>query len=137
MDRFHLHDCTHTRDSSEYAYMRTTVLIRNAVMAGMLFSAMTLSAEWNWQTPRPQGNSLRSVQFIDASHGWAAGEYGTILHTPDGGGSWDEQELARSRSPRPRGGGRWWWATVAERSARASPAPGASGWRGGRRRELV
>ena len=96
MDRFHLHDCTHTRDSSEYAYMRTTVLIRNAVMAGMLFSAMTLSAEWNWQTPRPQGNSLRSVQFIDASHGWAAGEYGTILHTTDGGGSWYEQEFART-----------------------------------------
>ena len=38
------------------------------------------------------GDSLRSVSFIDKSHGWAAGGLGTILHTSDGGVTWKEQE---------------------------------------------
>ena len=36
------------------------------------------------------------VQFIDDTLGWAVGEYGTMLHTSNGGTSWYEQEYGRT-----------------------------------------
>ena len=55
-----------------------------------------LLGEWNWKSPRPQGNDLLKVQFIDSLHGWAVGNYGTILRTTTGGTTWYEQEFART-----------------------------------------
>jgi photosystem II stability/assembly factor-like uncharacterized protein len=76
--------------------MRPTAPTR-ALLAGILFLfAASLHSEWNWQSPVPQGNTLISTQFIDAFHGWAVGEYGTALHTIDGGVSWYEQEFGRT-----------------------------------------
>ena len=43
---------------------------------------------WCWQRPRPTGNAMLDVFFIDASTGWAVGEAGQILKTIDGGASW-------------------------------------------------
>lgn len=40
---------------------------------------------------------LTSVSFIDDKHGWAAGHGGIIVHTEDGGESW---EVQRESSPR-------------------------------------
>ena len=40
------------------------------------------------------GDRLDSVNFVDETHGWAAGGLGTILHTSDGGDTWKEQETA-------------------------------------------
>jgi hypothetical protein len=51
-------------------------------------SGYAQSSGWIWQHPLPQGNPLNSVDFIDASTGWAAGEAGTILHTADAGATW-------------------------------------------------
>ena len=34
---------------------------------------------------------MARVSFVDASHGWAVGGRGTILHTRDGGDTWEEQ----------------------------------------------
>jgi photosystem II stability/assembly factor-like uncharacterized protein len=53
-------------------------------------------AQWNWQSPLPQGNTLLHIQFIDGSLGWATGECGTVIHTTDGGASWYEQEYGRT-----------------------------------------
>ena len=39
-----------------------------------------------------QSDRLASVSFVDRLHGWAAGGLGTILHTADGGATWDEQD---------------------------------------------
>ncbi len=39
-----------------------------------------------------RGDRLGSVDFVDATHGWAAGGLGTILHTRDGGVTWEEQD---------------------------------------------
>src|SRR5262249_51734634 len=47
-----------------------------------------VQAQWVWQKPFPQGNSLYSVSFADKLHGAAVGEAGTILHTVDGGAHW-------------------------------------------------
>ena len=46
---------------------------------------------WVWQNPLPQGNELTDVCFVDASHGWAVGLFGTILATSDGGVTWTSQ----------------------------------------------
>ena len=76
--------------------MTAAALVRVTFGGILLLAAVPLEAEWNWQSPLPQGNSLRDVQFIDASNGWAVGEYGTIVHTTNGGASWYEQEFART-----------------------------------------
>lgn len=36
--------------------------------------------------------SLFSICFVDPLTGWIAGDYGTILHTQDGGATWKKQE---------------------------------------------
>ena len=45
-------------------------------------------AQWTWQNPLPQGNTLNSVIFTDANTGYAVGESGTIIKTIDGGLNW-------------------------------------------------
>ena len=39
---------------------------------------------------------LTSVHFTDCNNGWIAGDYGTILHTSDGGNSWGKQSSGTS-----------------------------------------
>lgn len=39
----------------------------------------------------PVVETLRNVDFIDSSNGWAVGENGVILHTVDGGAHWTQQ----------------------------------------------
>ncbi len=51
-----------------------------------LFTSVTIANEAN----------LRAITFIDADRGWVAGERGTILHTQDGGVSWQPQSSATS-----------------------------------------
>ena len=36
--------------------------------------------------------TLNSVYFLDSQLGWAAGEYGTVMHTKDGGATWVKQD---------------------------------------------
>lgn len=46
---------------------------------------------WCWQQPRPSGNALNDVFFLDALSGWRVGDNGEILKTVDGGKSWVKQ----------------------------------------------
>jgi photosystem II stability/assembly factor-like uncharacterized protein len=48
-------------------------------------------AQWAFQNPFPTNAVLHDIQFVDDNYGWAVGEYGTILHSSDGGLSWEEQ----------------------------------------------
>ncbi len=50
-----------------------------------------LSAGWFWSNPKPQGNQLRAVCFVDNNTGYAVGQWGTILKTSDGGANWTLQ----------------------------------------------
>jgi photosystem II stability/assembly factor-like uncharacterized protein len=43
---------------------------------------------WFWGDPQPQGNSLRGIDFV-GSRGYAAGDFGTLLRTDDGGATWE------------------------------------------------
>jgi photosystem II stability/assembly factor-like uncharacterized protein len=42
---------------------------------------------WQWGNPLPQGNTLRAASFAGAT-GYAAGDFGTLLKTTDGGATW-------------------------------------------------
>jgi photosystem II stability/assembly factor-like uncharacterized protein len=45
------------------------------------------SSGWQWGNPLPQGNTLRTISFAGLD-GYAAGDFGTLLHTTDGGTTW-------------------------------------------------
>ena len=59
--------------------------------AAVLAEVSTGDGVWAWQNPLPQGNPLNGGWFADADNGWFVGNDGTIMHTPDGGVSWDGQ----------------------------------------------
>jgi len=42
---------------------------------------------WQWGNPLPQGNTVRTMAF-SGSTGYAAGDFGTLLKTSDGGSTW-------------------------------------------------
>lgn len=42
---------------------------------------------WQWGNPLPQGNTVRAMSFA-GSTGYAAGDFGTLLKTTDGGSTW-------------------------------------------------
>lgn len=65
-----------------------------ALVALAAFAAMSAQADvtvghsgWSWGTPLPQGNTLRAVEF-EGSIGYAAGDFGTLLRSTDGGATW-------------------------------------------------
>ena len=64
--------------------MKKSLLIFLIVMSQLV----GFSQEWKWQNPKPQGNNLHSVKFIDANTGYAVGGRGTIIKTTDGGVTW-------------------------------------------------
>jgi photosystem II stability/assembly factor-like uncharacterized protein len=45
------------------------------------------SSGWLWGNPLPQGNTLRAMAFSGPA-GYAVGDFGTLLQTPDGGATW-------------------------------------------------
>jgi photosystem II stability/assembly factor-like uncharacterized protein len=45
------------------------------------------SSGWQWGNPLPQGNTVRAMSFAGAI-GYAAGDFGTLLRTTDGGSTW-------------------------------------------------
>ena len=45
------------------------------------------SSGWQWGNPLPQGNTVRAMSFAGAT-GYAAGDFGTLLKTTDGGNNW-------------------------------------------------
>lgn len=45
------------------------------------------SSGWQWGNPLPQGNALRAIAFA-GERGYAAGDFGTLLSTADGGVTW-------------------------------------------------
>ena len=50
-----------------------------------ILSPVLVNAQWEWQNPLPQGNTLNDVFFLNQDMGWAVGELGIIIRTLDGG----------------------------------------------------
>src|SRR5262249_31730474 len=45
------------------------------------------SSGWQWGNRLPQGNTVRAMSFAGTT-GYAAGDFGTLLRTTDGGSTW-------------------------------------------------
>jgi hypothetical protein len=63
----------------------TAALLALAAPAGA--SVQVGSSGWQWGNPLPQGNTVRAMSFARQT-GYAAGDFGTLLKTTDGGTSW-------------------------------------------------
>ena len=60
----------------------------------VLFSLSISEAQSHeyWQSlPSPTDNLLKNLFFVDSLTGWCAGQEGTIIHTTDGGSTWEMQ----------------------------------------------
>ncbi|MBS1870238.1 MAG: hypothetical protein JSS99_11290 [Actinobacteria bacterium] len=67
-----------------------------AALAAALLAALPAAAGanvqvgasgWQWGNPLPQGNTVRAISFAGGT-GYAAGDFGTLLKTSDGGATW-------------------------------------------------
>ena len=54
------------------------------------FVPVAAGSGWEWQTAVPQPETLRAVARV-GDQCWAGGDGGTILHSGDGGATWDAQ----------------------------------------------
>jgi photosystem II stability/assembly factor-like uncharacterized protein len=62
-------------------------LVLSAAMVAQAADVTVGQSGWNWGNPQPQGNTLRTVEFA-GGRGYAAGSFGTLLRTDDGGATW-------------------------------------------------
>ncbi|HKG38912.1 MAG TPA: YCF48-related protein [Conexibacter sp.] len=67
------------------AALTAALLALAAAAAGA--SVQVGSSGWQWGNPLPQGNTVRAMSFAGAT-GYAAGDFGTLLKTTDGGNNW-------------------------------------------------
>jgi photosystem II stability/assembly factor-like uncharacterized protein len=70
-----------------FSAVRSYLFLALSVLA-FLPASVACGAEWQWQHPTPQGNTLWKVAFADERYGFAVGDAGTILATRDGGLTW-------------------------------------------------
>ena len=61
------------------------------------------SSGWLWGNPLPQGNTVNALSFAGQT-GYAAGDFGTILRTGDGGATRSGTGAARTVAHPPRPG---------------------------------
>lgn len=67
-----------------------------------MFIVLTVIAvgqtDWQLLNPLPTLNPLGGDYFISAQEGWVVGDKGIIMHTTDGGSSWNFQHENSSES---------------------------------------
>ena len=72
--------------------MKTFKLTTVSFIISILFNSNHIMAQdWHWQNPYPTGNKIYCIDFVDDITGWFGSSAGTILHTTDGGNSWNIQ----------------------------------------------
>lgn len=60
----------------------------------LLFFGSVNSQNWKWLNPLPQGNSLKSVNYLGSGKYIAAGFGGSIVKSENGGTNWTMQNSA-------------------------------------------
>jgi len=53
-----------------------------------LGNALFAQDGWQWQNPKPLGDPIHQVLFIDNQTGWMAPENSTLMKTTNGGNTW-------------------------------------------------
>jgi len=51
-------------------------------------SILNAQSSWFWQNPKPQGNTLFNVQFVNSTTAYAIGDAGTFMKTTNAGINW-------------------------------------------------
>lgn len=91
----HLSRCSMSPRSSSIFQSSRIPAVSLLLLTFVLPSSRSI-AQWQWQNPLPQGNSLAAVRFTNSQSGWACGEGGTILKTTNNGGNWQVRGLPLS-----------------------------------------
>ena len=60
-------------------------------MAAVVLQTTNGGEDWNEAVLPPGAQYLRALEFVGPRHGWACGRGGTVVHTSDGGTSWQLQ----------------------------------------------
>ena len=63
------------------------------VLSGLCPASFPQTQPWKKQQS-PVNATLKNLVFVDSLTGWAAGDYGAIIHTTDGGNNWGVQNSA-------------------------------------------
>lgn len=72
--------------------MKKTNLIFKVILMALVLSIKGYSQQpdnWQWLNPKPQGNTLNAMDFVNDNTGYTVGNYGTALKTTDNGVSWN------------------------------------------------
>lgn len=80
-----------TNEAGTSREVRTKVSITNIANVRGLECTGASNTGWCWQNPRPTGNHVNTVYFLNATTGWRGGENGEIFKTTDGGSTWVRQ----------------------------------------------
>ena len=64
-----------------------------SIFPALVFYFLTFGAysQWYQHTSIPTKNDLYKITFTDSMNGWIIGNDGTILHTANGGATWEQQ----------------------------------------------
>lgn len=62
-----------------------------AIVLLLFLIPVTVHPQWFQHASIPTDTDLNKITFIDSFHGWILGDSGTILHTSDGGSTWEIQ----------------------------------------------
>jgi photosystem II stability/assembly factor-like uncharacterized protein len=65
------------------------LLADNGHDPNLILKSVDLGASWEVVSLPTEGFGTKKISFPDANNGWAVGSYGTIVHTSDGGKSWE------------------------------------------------
>jgi photosystem II stability/assembly factor-like uncharacterized protein len=96
----------HSQEASEPAPLAAHALLLDVANTGDKLVAvgdhgnvvLSRDSGQTWtQSPTPTRALLTGVSFPDAQHGWAVGHGGVILHTNDGGLTWERQDDGTGR----------------------------------------
>ncbi|MFA7418470.1 MAG: YCF48-related protein [Melioribacteraceae bacterium] len=60
------------------------------LLIGLLFITSQLLAQWEWQNPLPQGNTLNDVKIVNDKIVIAVGDLGTVIRSVDAGETWNK-----------------------------------------------
>ncbi len=72
--------------------MKKTNLILKVILMALVLNMKLYSQQpdnWQWLNPKPQGNTLNAMDFVNDNTGYSVGNYGTVLKTTDNGVSWN------------------------------------------------
>lgn len=85
--------------ASSGVHAGSVFLYRSVYITGLVFylffsllSIISADAQGSsnvaWITPKPQGSTLNRIIFQNNQSAWIVGNYGTIMHSSDGGATW-------------------------------------------------